>query len=142
MLVADKAKKKKGYKQVYVEPLQFGSVRKPKQFTLTATAIGMIEETSAELETSSASVIECLIRGGGLDYANPPDASSWSVKEFYGEPKNFRPTYGLTAEASEILSAIAKSKDSNRSAILESAIRDGGLDKAREYYLSILQLSN
>lgn len=129
MIVAEKR-----YRHIYVEPLLFGQSKKPKQFSLTATAVELIQETAERLSTSNATVVECLIRGGGLDYANPPELSSWRVVEHYGEAKNKRPTYGLTPDASEMLSARARELDSNRAAVLESAIREGGLEKAEEYF--------
>ncbi len=123
----------------YVPPrkfqkLLFGSARRLKQFALTMTVQELIAESSDELGISYGVLVECLVRSGGLELADPPRIKTSQLAEHYGEPKE-RTSYSLTPEASKMIDAIAKKLDTSRSECLESAIRNGGLDKAKEYYL-------
>lgn len=124
-------------RKVPFEPGLFGARRRPKQFTLTLTAVELLEDVATELNTSGGTLVECLIRGGGMGKADPPDVRGKNLPGYYGENKDQKATFTLTDDASKKLTEAAEEKNTSRSEILESAIRNGGLAEAKAYYLSL-----
>lgn len=116
------------------QKLMFGSALKLKQFKLTATVQDKVATAAGELAVSYNVVMECLIRGGGLKFANPPKLKTSELREHYGETKGTT-SYAITADSSAQIDEFAHKLETSRSEVLESAIRHGALEVAKKYYL-------